>query len=200
MDDLHECWMTMPDEELLGIYRKRMKEQKRLAWLTFVPLLPALVIYGFIGWTSFAVYEASGFGRDAMSFTVGRAFYYIGFALSGAMISTASLKRRWLIFIPTVLALPFVIFLFNEFSLEIMLMLCYLLFVYFKLGIVLADLELLRSLPRFPFDKHSADRDLRIMNSKDAERYMDLASGKAVATGYESIFSEKVEFPKNSGH
>ncbi|MCR5541584.1 MAG: hypothetical protein K6F71_12325 [Ruminococcus sp.] len=200
MDDLHECWMTMPDEELLGIYRKRMKEQKRLARLTFVPLLPALVIYGFIGWTSFAVYEASGFGRDAMSFTVGRAFYYIGFALSGAMISTASLKRRWLIFIPTVLALPFVIFLFNEFSLEIMLMLCYLLFAYFKLGIVLADLELLRSLPRFPFDKHSADRDLRIMNSKDAERYMDLASGKAVATGYESIFSEKVELPKNSGH
>ena len=200
MDDLHECWMTMPDEELLGIYRKRMKEQKRLARLTFVPLLPALVIYGFIGWTSFAAYEASGFGRDAMSFTVGRAFYYIGFALSGAMISTASLKRRWLIFIPTVLALPFVIFLFNEFSLEIMLMLCYLLFVYFKLGIVLADLELLRSLPRFPFDKHSADRDLRIMNSRDAERYMDLASGKAVATGYESIFSEKVEFPKNSGH
>ena len=199
MDDLHECWMTMPDEELLGIYRKRLREQKRLARLTFVPLLPALVIYGFIGWTSFAVYEASGFGRDAMSFTVGRAFYYIGFALSGAMISTASLKRRWLIFIPTVLALPFVIFLFNEFSLEIMLMLCYLLFVYFKLGIVLADLELLRSLPRFPFDKHSADRDLRIMNSKDAERYMDLASGKAVATGYESIFSEKVEFPKNSG-
>ena len=190
----------MPDEELLGIYRKRLREQKRLARLTFVPLLPALVIYGFIGWTSFAVYEASGFGRDAMSFTVGRAFYYIGFALSGAMISTASLKRRWLIFIPTVLALPFVIFLFNEFSLEIMLMLCYLLFVYFKLGIVLADLELLRSLPRFPFDKHSADRDLRIMNSRDAERYMDLASGKAVATGYESIFSEKVEFPKNSGH
>jgi hypothetical protein len=200
MDDLHECWMTMPDEELLGIYRKRLREQKRLARLTFVPLLPALVIYGFIGWTSFAVYEASGFGRDAMSFTVGRAFYYIGFALSGAMISTASLKRRWLIFIPTVLALPFVIFLFNEFSLEIMLMLCYLLFVYFKLGIVLADLELLRSLPRFPFDKHSADRDLRIMNSKDAERYMDLASGKAVATGYESIFSEKVELPKNSGN
>ena len=79
-------------------------------------------------------------------------------------------------------------------------MLCYLLFVYFKLGIVLADLELLRSLPRFPFDKHSADRDLRIMNSKDAERYMDLASGKAVATGYESIFSEKVELPKNSGN
>ena len=200
MDDLHECWMTMPDEELLGIYRKRLREQKRLARLTFVPLLPALVIYGFIGWTSFAVYEASGFGRDAMSFTVGRAFYYIGFALSGAMISTASLKRRWLIFIPTVLALPFVIFLFNEFSLEIMLMLCYLLFVYFKLGIVLADLDLLRSLPRFPFDKHSADRDLRIMNSKDAERYMDLASGKAVATGYESIFSEKVELPKNSGN
>lgn len=200
MDDLHECWMTMPDEELLGIYRKRLREQKRLARLTFVPLLPALVIYGFIGWTSFAVYEASGFGRDAMSFTVGRAFYYIGFALSGAMISTASLKRRWLIFIPTVLALPFVIFLFNEFSLEIMLMLCYLLFAYFKLGIVLADLELLRSLPRFPFDKHSADRDLRTMNSKDAERYMDLASGKVVATGYESIFSEKVELPKNSGN
>jgi hypothetical protein len=200
MEDLHECWMTMPDEDLLGIYRKRLKEQKRLARMTFIPLLPALVIYGFIGWTSFLAYEASGFVGGAMNFTVGRAFYYIGFAVSGAMISTASLKRRWLIFIPTVLALPFVIFLFNELSAEILLMLCYLLFVYFKLGSVLSDLELLRSLPRFPFDKHSADRDLRIMNSKDAERYMDLASGKAVATGYESIFSEKVELPKNSGH
>ena len=75
-------------------------------------------------------------------------------------------------------------------------MLAYLLFVYFRLGVVLSELDLLRSLPRFPFDKHSADRDLRIMNSKDAERYIDLASGKAVATGYESIFTDKAELPK----
>jgi hypothetical protein len=34
------------------------------------------------------------------------------------------------------------------------------------------------------------------MNSKDAERYIDLASGKAVATGYESIFTDKAELPK----
>ena len=200
MEELNDCWMTMPDEELSAIYRKRLKEQKRLARMTFIPLLPALVIYGFIGWTSFLSYEHSGFMPGSMSFTVGRAFYYIGFAISGAMISTASIKRRWLIFIPTVLALPFVIFLFNELSAEILLMLAYLLFVYFRLGTVLSDLDLLRSLPRFPFDKHSADRDLRIMNSKDAERYIDLASGKAVATGYESIFTDKVELPKNSGH
>ena len=177
MEDLHEDWVTMPDEELADIYRKRLKEQKRLARMTFIPLLPALVIYGFIGWTSFLVYEASGFVKGAMSFTVGRAFYYIGFAVSGAMV-------------------PFVIFLFNELSAEILLMLAYLLFVYFRLGVVLSDLDLLRSLPRFPFDKHSADRDLRIMNSKDAERYIDLASGKAVATGYESIFTDKAELPK----
>ena len=198
MDDLHECWMTMPDEELLGIYRKRLREQKRLARLTFVPLLPALVIYGFIGWTSFAVYEASGFGRDAMSFTVGRAFYYIGFAVSGALISTASVRRRWIIFIPTVLSLPFVLFLFNAFSAEIVLMIAYLLFAYFKLGVILPDLELLRSLPRFPFDKHSADRDIRMMNAKDAEKYLDLSSGKAVAAGFESIFSDKAELPAAS--
>ncbi|SEK55298.1 hypothetical protein [Ruminococcus albus] len=200
MEDLHECWMTMPDEDLADIYRKRLREQKRMARMTFIPLLPALVIYGFIGWTSFLTYEQSGFVPGSMNFTVGRAFYYIGFAISGAMISTATIKRRWLIFIPTVLTLPFVIFLFNELSAEIFLMLCYLLYVYFRLGNVLSDLDLLRSLPRFPFDKHSADRDLRIMNSKDAERYIDLASGKAVATGYESIFTDKVELPKNSGH
>ena len=164
--------------------------------MTFIPLLPALVIYGFIGWTSFLTYEASGFVKGAMSFTVGRAFYYIGFAVSGAMISTVSIRRRWLIFLPTALMVPFVIFLFNELSAEILLMLAYLLFVYFRLGVVLSDLDLLRSLPRFPFDKHSADRDLRIMNSKDAERYIDLASGKAVATGYESIFTDKAKLPK----
>ena len=49
MEELNDCWMTMPDEELSAIYRKRLKEQKRLARMTFIPLLPALVIYGFIG-------------------------------------------------------------------------------------------------------------------------------------------------------
>ena len=196
MEDLHEDWVTMPDEELADIYRKRLREQKRLARMTFIPLLPALVIYGFIGWTSFLTYEASGFVKGAMSFTVGRAFYYIGFAVSGAMISTVSIRRRWLIFLPSALMVPFVIFLFNELSAEILLMLAYLLFVYFRLGVVLSDLDLLRSLPRFPFDKHSADRDLRIMNSKDAERYIDLASGKAVATGYEIIFTDKAKHQK----
>ena len=121
MEDLHEDWVTMPDEELADIYRKRLREQKRLARMTFIPLLPALVIYGFIGWTSFLTYEASGFVKGAMSFTVGRAFYYIGFAVSGAMISTVSIRRRWLIFLPTALMVPFVIFLFNELSLSLSL-------------------------------------------------------------------------------
>ncbi len=200
MEDLHECCLTMPDEELKDIYRKRLKEQKRLARMTFVPLLPALVVYGFIGWTSFLTYEASGFVKGAMSFTAGRAFYYIGFAVSGVVMSTVGIRRRWLMFFPTALMVPFVMYLFGEFTAEILLMLAYLLFAYFRLGVVLSDLELLRSLPRFPFDKHSADRDLRIMKSKDAERYMELASGKAIATGYESIFNDKAELPKKTNN
>ena len=195
-EDFFENWQTMPDDELLECYRKLLREHKRLARLTFVPLLPALVIYGFMGWTGFIVYEHSGFQADAMSFDVGRAFYYVGLAVSGALISTASMKHRWAIFLPAVISLAFVTLLFNTFSVEILIMLSYLVYVYFRLGVILPGLDFLRGLPRFPFDKHSADRDIRTMNAKEAEEYIELSSGNVVSQGYESIFDDSVKPPK----
>lgn len=188
MDDFRECWQTMPDTDLLDIYRRKLKEHKRLGTIAFAPLIPALVIYGFMGWTGFFAMELSGF-QGGMGVSVGGAFYYIALAVSSALIRTASCKRRWVIFLPMVVTVPAVTLLFGSFSLEVPLIFAYLVYAYIRLGSLIPDLEFLRGLPRFPFDLHSAERDVRIMNAKAAEEYLDISSGKVVSTDYERIFT-----------
>ena len=188
MDDFRECWQTMPDEELLAVYRSKLKEHKRLGTIAFAPLLPALLIYGFMGWTGFFALEMSGF-RGGMGISVGGAFYYIALAVSSGLIRTANLKRRWVIFLPLVFTVPVVAWLFGSFSVEVPVMLVYLVYVYFRLGSLIPDLEFLRELPRFPFDSRGVVRDVRMMNSKAAETYLDISAGKVVATDFEKIFT-----------
>ncbi|MBQ8967690.1 hypothetical protein [Ruminococcus sp.] len=192
MEDFRENWQTMPDADLRYIYRRKTKEVKRLGSIAFAPLLPALVIYGFLGWVGFAGYEYSGFDRSAMNFESGRALYYIALAVSSCLIRTARDKFQWVIFLPVLASWPLVKVLFGEFSIEVVLMLCYLGYAYIRLIILLPDIDFLKSLPRFPFDEHSAVRDIRIMDSRSAAEHLELSSGKAVARNYEDIFTAEV--------
>lgn len=203
MDDFRECWQTMPDEDLREVYRSRLKAHKRLGTIAFAPLIPALVIYGFMGWTGFFALEMSGF-RGGMGISVGGAFYYVALAVSSGLIRTVSLKRRWEIFIPPAVTVPLVALLFGNISPDISAIFGYLLYAYFKLGKLIPDLEFLRGLPRFPFDNHGTVRDVRIMNAKAAEQYLDTSAGKVVAVDYERIFTaerpeEIVSPPENKG-
>lgn len=189
MDNFREDWQTMPDEDLRDIYRKKQREHKRLGTIAFAPLLPALLVYGFMGWTGFFIFEISGFNKSDMNFAVGRAFYYVGLAVSSALIRTVSYKHRWMIFLPVVISILFVSVLFGEFSIEPVIMLGYLGYAYYRLGKLLPDLDFLRGLPRFPFDYHSAQRDVRNMGMKKAADTLELSSGRAVSTNFEDIFT-----------
>jgi hypothetical protein len=180
MDDFRENWQTMPDEDLRDIYRKKLKEHKRLGTIAFAPLLPALLVYGFMGWTGFFIFEIGGFNKSDMDFAVGRAFYYVGLAVSSALIRTASYKHRWLIFLPTVISILFVTALFGEFSIEPVIMLGYLGYVYYKLGVLLPDLDFLRGLPRFPLQKpHMLTVLTQFISVVKAEYLQEFASSQS---------------------
>lgn len=188
MDDFRECWQTMPDDDLREIYRSKLKAYKRLGTIAFAPLLPAWIIYGFLGWTGFFSLEMSGF-QGGFSAPVGGAFYYLALAVSSVFMRTASVKNRWLIFVPMVVTVPFVAWMFGYFSIEPVIMVIFLGYAYRRMGMLMPDLEFLRELPNFPFNNRTVERDIRIMSFKAAEDYLNISSGKVVSTDYEKIFT-----------
>lgn len=190
MDDFRECWQTMPDDDLREIYRGKLRAYKRLGTIAFAPLLPAWIVYGFMGWTGFFALEMSAF-QGGYATQVGGAFYYLALAISSILLRTVSLKSRWMIFVPVVISVPIIAWLFNLLTIEPLLMIVYLVYAYRKLGVLIPDLEFLRELPTFPFYSRIVAKDIRIMSYKAAEDYLNISSGKVVATDFEKIFTSE---------
>ena len=51
--DLKEEYKTLPNETLRKYYKKLTKRQHRLAAITFAFLVPAMLVYGMLGWVNF---------------------------------------------------------------------------------------------------------------------------------------------------
>lgn len=53
MFDLRADYKTLPDETLRRHFRRLIKRQRRFAAFTFALLIPAVIIYGMMGWANF---------------------------------------------------------------------------------------------------------------------------------------------------
>ena len=90
MFDLKEEYKTLPNETLRKHYKKLTKRQRRLSAITFAFLVPAMLVYGMLGWANFLASEWSRFSFfDASS----NAFFnYVAFAASGALLMADTAK------------------------------------------------------------------------------------------------------------
>lgn len=61
MFDLRADYKTLPDETLRRHFRRLIKRQRRFAAFTFALLIPAVIIYGMMGWANFFAAESAMF-------------------------------------------------------------------------------------------------------------------------------------------
>lgn len=61
MFDLRADYKTLPDETLRRHFRRLIKRQRRFAAFTFALLIPAVIIYGMIGWANYFAAESAMF-------------------------------------------------------------------------------------------------------------------------------------------
>ena len=90
MFDLRADYKTLPDETLRRHFRRLIKRQRRFAVFTFALLIPAVIIYGMMGWANFFASESAMFAFfDASS----NAFFnYVAFAACGALLMADTTK------------------------------------------------------------------------------------------------------------
>lgn len=182
-------WRTLPDNDLRRIYRKLTKRQRIMTAVTWIPLLPAAIIYGVIGWASFIASELMLF-RSFVDTGVTGFLDFLFFSLCGAALS--SRNERTFIFIPFayIVCEAFKYLVFGNFS--GILQLCYLIAASIILKPTVSDLNYLRSLPTFPFSTRQReinisgmDRDKMLSYLKNAEK------GGAHSVGLEEIFESE---------
>ena len=92
MFDLRADYKTLPDETLRRHFRRLIKRQRRFSAFTFALLIPAVIIYGMIGWANYFAAESAMFAFfDASS----NAFFnYAAFAACGAFSGMRHMRRR----------------------------------------------------------------------------------------------------------
>ena len=61
MFDLRADYKTLPDETLRRHFRRLIKRQRRFSAFTFALLIPAVIIYGMIGWANYFAAESAMF-------------------------------------------------------------------------------------------------------------------------------------------
>ena len=97
MTDFMTEWKTMPDEELRKIYLNRLRLQKFLAWIPVALIVPAMIIYGFLGWLTTVV----ALGFHFIDTSVLGFLDFVAFAVCGVIYTTRNPKT--IKFIPLVM-------------------------------------------------------------------------------------------------
>lgn len=188
MEDFYEDWQTMPDEDLKRIYTNLKKKQRRHAVVSWVILLPALVIYGFMGWVTFFVTELGLIQTGAGNAACGCLFFIL-LAVCGVFFNFDTERQlRPVLFIMPVGGL-LVFLLFGMISPLPIVMEIYVIVMYFKLRKLLKDLNFLRGLPSFPFEGMMLEN--MTVSRHTAMKQLEQAHKGAYSPDYEKIFTSE---------
>lgn len=191
MENFYEDWQTMPDEDLKRIYTGLKKKQRRHAVVSWIILLPALLVYGMIGWITFFVAEFGLFRGGASNAACGMLFFIL-LAVCGVFFNFDNERQlRPVLFIMPVGGV-LIFLLFGMISPLPFIMEVYVVIVYIKLRKLLKDLNFLRSLPSFPFEGMMLEN--MTVSRKTAIKQLEQVHKGAYAPDYEKIFtSDKPE-------
>lgn len=192
MFNLREDYKTLPDETLRKFYRNLVKRQHRLAAVTFTFIVPAMLVYGMMGWVNFLVAEWNGF---AFFDTSSNAFFnYVAFAACGALLMADSAKL--IVASPAVMILYMGLKygLFDSVSGDTFAMLAYLIIAAAVTTKTVSDLNFMRKLPNFPFDGRKERIDFegltRDKMTENLQKTLDQQNGdKVITNDYEDIFT-----------
>lgn len=191
MFNLREDYKTLPDETLRKFYRNLVKRQRRLAAVTFAFIVPAMLVYGMMGWVNFLVAEWNGF---AFFDTSSNAFFnYVAFAACGALLMADTAKLIAASPAVMILYMGLKFGLFDSVSGDTFAMLAYLIIAAVTTKTV-SDLNFMRKLPNFPFDGRKERIDFegltRDKMTENLQKTLDQQNGdKVITNDYEDIFT-----------
>ena len=205
-ETLYAYWATMPDEFLREKYRVLKRRQRWLAGIPFWAFVPAMTIYGIIGWGEFFASEYVQFTASYMT-TINMMFPIL-FLIAGIFL--VDKEPRHLIRAPIIfgigvlmrillyIALPLWLNLQSslELPLYVPLMELYLIGAVAVLRPTVSDLNFLRSLPAFPFDARRLDLDLSGMSRDQVLQVLEAAAnGQTVIEvgGHETLTADDPE-------
>ncbi len=192
MFNLREDYKTLPDETLRKFYRNLVKRQRRLAAVTFAFIVPAMLVYGMMGWVNFLVAEWNGF---AFFDTSSNAFFnYVAFAACGALLMADSAKLIAASPAVMILYMGLKFGLFDSVSGDTFVMLAYLIIAAAVTTKTVSDLNFMRKLPNFPFDGRKERIDFegltRDKMTENLQKTLDQQNGdKVITNDYEDIFT-----------
>lgn len=192
MFDLKEEYKTLPNETLRKYYKKLTKRQRRLSAITFAFLVPAMLVYGMMGWVNFFNSEWNIFSFfDASS----NAFFnYVAFAASGALLMADTAKLIAASPAVMILYMGLKFGLFDSVSGDTFVMLAYLIVAAVITAKTVSDLNFMRKLPNFPFDGRKERIDFegltRDKMTENLQKLLDNQNGdKVITNDYEDIFT-----------
>lgn len=192
MFDLKEEYKTLPNETLRKYYKKLAKRQRRLSAITFAFLVPAMLVYGMMGWVNFFNSEWNIFSFfDASS----NAFFnYVAFAASGALLMADTAKLIAASPAVMILYMGLKFGLFDSVSGDTFVMLAYLIVAAVITEKTVSDLNFMRKLPNFPFDGRKERIDFegltRDKMTENLQKLLDNQNGdKVITNDYEDIFT-----------
>lgn len=192
MFDLKEEYKTLPNETLRKYYKKLAKRQRRLSAITFAFLVPAMLVYGMLGWVNFFNSEWNIFSFfDASS----NAFFnYVAFAASGALLMADTAKLIAASPAVMILYMGLKFGLFDSVSGDTFVMLAYLIVAAVITAKTVSDLNFMRKLPNFPFDGRKERIDFegltRDKMTENLQKLLDNQNGdKVITNDYEDIFT-----------
>ncbi|WP_294586242.1 hypothetical protein [Ruminococcus sp.] len=192
MFNLREDYKTLPDETLRKFYRNLVKRQRRLAAVTFAFIVPAMLVYGMMGWVNFLVAEWNGF---AFFDTSSNAFFnYVAFAACGALLMADTAKLIAASPAVMILYMGLKFGLFDSVSGDTFAMLAYLIIAAAVTTKTVSDLNFMRKLPNFPFDGRKERIDFegltRDKMTENLQKTLDQQNGdKVITNDYEDIFT-----------
>lgn len=192
MFNLREDYKILPDETLRKFYRNLVKRQRRLAAVTFAFIVPAMLVYGMMGWVNFLVAEWNGF---AFFDTSSNAFFnYVAFAACGALLMADSAKLIAASPAVMILYMGLKFGLFDSVSGDTFVMLAYLIIAAAVTTKTVSDLNFMRKLPNFPFDGRKERIDFegltRDKMTENLQKTLDQQNGdKVITNDYEDIFT-----------
>ena len=196
MTDFMTEWKTMPDEELRKIYLHRLRLQKFLAWIPVALIVPAMIMYGFLGWLTTIV----ALGFHFIDTSVLGFLDFVAFAVCGVIYTTRNPKT--LKFIPLIMLMHIILKLLitRTFTIISVVFLIYTAFASFFLRQIVSELEYMRTFPNFPFTKTKKEIALNGMTHDQMLKYMEReANGGVSSVGYDEIFTsddpEKIVTP-----
>lgn len=192
MFDLKEEYKTLPNETLRKYYKKLAKRQRRLSAITFAFLVPAMLVYGMMGWVNFFNSEWNIFSFfDASS----NAFFnYVAFAASGALLMADTAKLIAASPAVMILYMGLKFGLFDSVSGDTFVMLAYLIVAAVITAKTVSDLNFMRKLPNFPFDGRKErigfEGLTRDKMTENLQKLLDNQNGdKVITNDYEDIFT-----------